>query len=197
MCVNLFSSFETLVILKKLCSNTLQDKGCVFLNIPVYCTLKTVCWLMWVSQLKQYVSAVVQQGRWTYFTHEHRLTEGTSCDCICEEAVGQLEELPALCRVVVACCVGITWQARSIVWKEDVLWCCLGSGPGHTAYDARKLSLAGPKESGWSIPLLLWVVAWYSKVVSRAGWITNLYQQEKVTSGTFFGEIASYLNCVL
>eukprot|EP00064_Thunnus_orientalis_P009399 superscaffoldBa00001189_g9423 len=70
-----------------------------------------------------------------------------------KEAVGQLEELPALCRVVDACCVGITWQARSIVWKEDVHRCCLGSGPGHTAYDARKLSLARPKESGWSIPL--------------------------------------------
>lgn len=69
--------------------------------------------------MKQYVSAAVE--RETYLTCEQRVAEGTSCDCICEKAVGQMEELPALCRVVDACCVGITWQARSIVWREDVL----------------------------------------------------------------------------
>lgn len=82
------------------------------------------------------VSLAIETASWTYLTYECRPAEGTSCDCICEEAVGQLEELPARSRVMDARCVGITWQARSIVWKEDVLWCCLGSGPGHTAYDA-------------------------------------------------------------
>lgn len=93
------------------------------------------------------------------FTPENRVAEGTSCGCICEEAVGQLEELPALCSAVDACCVGITWQGRSIVWTEDVLRCCLGSRPAHSMYDARKLSLAGPRHTGWSVSLLLWVVA--------------------------------------
>lgn len=95
---------------------------------------------------------------------EHRLDEGTSCACIYEEAVGQLEELPALCRVVAACCVGTTWQTESIVWREDVLCCCLGFGPEHTGYDAQKLSLSGPKESGGaSYPcceLLPMIVRW-------------------------------------
>lgn len=62
-----------------------------------------------------------RQQRWTCLTCEHGLTLETSCNCICEEAVGQPEELPALCCAVAACCVGITWRARSIVWKEDVL----------------------------------------------------------------------------
>lgn len=62
-----------------------------------------------------------RQQRWTCLTCEHGLTLETSCDCICEEAVGQRDELPALCCAVDACCVGITWRARSIVWKEDVL----------------------------------------------------------------------------
>lgn len=94
---------------------------------------------MCLSVLKQYVSQVAE--RWTCLTCEHRLTLETSCDCICEEAVGQPEELPALFCAVDACCVGITWRARSIVWKEDVP-CCV-SGQGNAAYDARKLSLVG------------------------------------------------------
>lgn len=108
---------------------------------------------MLVSVLKQYVSAAAE--RLIYLSYEYRPAERTSCDCICVEAVGQLEELPALCRVVDACCVGITWQARSIVWEKDVLWCCLSSGLGQTAYDARKLLLARPKQSGWSMSLSL------------------------------------------
>lgn len=155
-------------------------------------TLRRLSWLTDVNLCIETVRVSREMNLFNLWTP----AEGNSCDCICEEAVGQLEELPALCRVVDACCVGITWQARSIVWKEDVLWCCLGSEPGHTAYDARKLSLAGPKESGWSMPRLLWVGAWHAEVVSREGWITNLYQQEKVTSGIFLGEIASYLNCL-
>lgn len=82
-------------------------------------------------------------------TCERWLAEGTSCDCICEEAVGQLEQLPVRYRVVDACCVGTSWQARSIVWEEDVIWCCLGFGPEHRAYDAQKLSQARPIDP-WS-----------------------------------------------
>lgn len=55
----------------------------------------------------QYVSLAAE--RWTYLTCEHALVLETSCDCIYEEAVGQLEELPALYREVDACCVGTTW----------------------------------------------------------------------------------------
>lgn len=76
------------------------------------------------------------EERLAFLMDEYRPAEGTSCGCICKEAVGQLQELPALCRVEDACCVGITWQVTSIVYKEDVLWCCLGSGPEHTEYDA-------------------------------------------------------------
>lgn len=55
-----------------------------------------------------------------------------------------------------ACCVGITWQARSIVCKKDVLWCCLGFGRRHRAYDAQRVSLARRRESkGWGMLLLL------------------------------------------
>lgn len=39
-----------------------------------------------------------------------RLLEETSCQCICEEAVGEPEELPVLGSVADACCVGTTWQ---------------------------------------------------------------------------------------
>lgn len=64
-----------------------------------------------------------------------------------------------------------------------MLWCCLGSGPGHTAYDARELSLAGPRESGWSMLLSLSELrGWHDEVVSRDWRRINLYHKEKITT---------------
>lgn len=39
--------------------------------------------------------------------------------------MGEPEELPVLGSVADACCVGTTWQASSIVCREDVLPCFL------------------------------------------------------------------------